>query len=711
MSECDSLESKLDSILAKLQELDGKYIPTSERGKIVEEGGNKGKALALAAILPMLGMFANKDDMIARFNKAYGKATTAEDLAELARREVTSLESLAREAREEAAKAMSGARRAQSTADTAIDETKGLRRLWNQLDNKVNQVSSKIDDVFARLSGRIGDVARTAAKALGISDEALRIGRQALKTATAVLGKVLIILDLIQTILSVLNAIDLRRRMSQIENRVSMLESAFSRLLGQLFSQLEKIRATALDAKSTAEAAEALANVARTTAGNAQRMAGEARSEASGAFSLARQAFNIAVSYGAQVAIIGGLAAVANTKADAALRRTMTPGPAGRNGVDGKPGARGKDGLRGLPGKDGRKGDRGIPGIPGRNGLPGQPGRNGANGTNGAPGRPGRDGLPGAKGKDGINGKDGIVEPMDTALLRQIHAQTKRNGASAQRIQSVQVTHVSTSRNTNGIVKNVETISKKLQELSKKTWDFLQIEKVLLVMTYVTSLHNAYFLSRDIGDTLFWMINNVTQFIGIKDADGGAIDAGSIVNQWASDLAKTVIGEQNLANMKETWIKHNRIYQASANVLYSVRSIVDSANQAIETTGNYVAKIGNSLRRFGAVRESAYDFMNENFRTSRTNRPLWEKAMTGLENTENVTNDLASISSDVLDVKTQLDELDAQRDELDASVRDNGGFLNLSTPTEIENEMAEEKELSEAPISLEESDPYTVGVE
>lgn len=88
------------------------------------------------------------------------------------------------------------------------------------------------------------------------------------------------------------------------------------------------------------------------------------------------------------------------------------PGPAGRDGLDGKPGLPGKDGRdgldgqQGIPGRDGKDGDPGPAGRPGADGLPGDTGPQGP---------AGKDGQDGAAGPPGPSGKDGGLCPQGYA--------------------------------------------------------------------------------------------------------------------------------------------------------------------------------------------------------------------------------------------------------------------------------------------------------
>jgi hypothetical protein len=84
----------------------------------------------------------------------------------------------------------------------------------------------------------------------------------------------------------------------------------------------------------------------------------------------------------------------------------LTPGPAGKDGIDGLPG---KDGAQGLPGKDGATGSQGPQGIAGAKGSDGQQGLTGAKGDTGATGAIGPKGDTGSAGAQGAKGDTGAT--------------------------------------------------------------------------------------------------------------------------------------------------------------------------------------------------------------------------------------------------------------------------------------------------------------
>ncbi|MFK0735531.1 MAG: hypothetical protein ACIWVG_31095, partial [Gloeotrichia echinulata HAB0833] len=149
-------------------------------------------------------------------------------------------------------------------------------------------------------------------------------------------------------------------------------------------------------------------------------------------------------------------------------------------------------------------------------------------------------------------------------------------------------------------------IGGKLTRLSK----WLHLDRALNILIWWQTLHNAYMLSSNLGQTLTGMISNVLAVFGIKDAEGSPLDIGEILGGQFDNLAKSVLGESQWGSIKAEWKKWNRIYQAAANLMNSIQSIGYSILSALEVVGSWVAFIGNALRKFGKVGDDAYRWMN-----------------------------------------------------------------------------------------------------
>jgi hypothetical protein len=142
-------------------------------------------------------------------------------------------------------------------------------------------------------------------------------------------------------------------------------------------------------------------------------------------------------------------------------------------------------------------------------------------------------------------------------------------------------------------------------------WNSRVIDRALNLMAVGASLHNAIMLSRDLGATLIETTSNVLAAVGIKDADGNAFNFNAIIGESVENFVKSSVGTENYNQLKQTWVKANRILTAGANLIDSVRSMQHTIIEAQEVVGGWVAKIGNGLTQDGVVNDDTIDWMPE----------------------------------------------------------------------------------------------------
>jgi len=200
----------------------------------------------------------------------------------------------------------------------------------------------------------------------------------------------------------------------------------------------------------------------------------------------------------------------------------------------------------------------------------------------------------------------------------------------------------------------------------QRTWQVLQVDRALNVLTFVNTTHNAYMLSNGLTQTLFSMISNVLAVVGIKDADGNPLNISSIIGKTIQDLFKSVLGTETVDGIKAEWAQYSRIYQATTNLANSIQNMMQSVQNVIEVTGEYTGKIGNALKRFGVVGERAYSWMSENMNT----RTSWfAKLETGVSNATQTASNLDQIASETLNITQTYNQLKTQVNEFDAAVK------------------------------------------
>jgi hypothetical protein len=432
------------------------------------------------------------------------------------------------------------------------------------------------------------------------------------------------------------------------------------------------------------------------------------------------------------------------------------PGPAGAPGRAGAPGVAGAPGRNGAPGIAGVPG---LAGTPGKDGAPGKDGKPGLAGAPGKDGKPGRDGKDGKDGKDvddkvvaeiraklrGIN--DQLVPLAAMTVVLNGIPKTISNLPNTETFQAAVAAGTCRTTQPGGCMRKitdpiqdgVNSNSSKLDKLNaamqgldlaatarmsrkldlmdaklgpqipggiagrllkvfdvtRRMWDFLQIDRILNLFTWIGVMHNALMLSNSVGSTLFSAIDTWLKITGFKltvMGDDGKpkvdVDSREAFNSWSLSFANAVFGEENVKAINTAWTKANRIYQAASNVMWSMQSIFDSTRSLLNLAIDHTGKIGNALRKAGVVFENAYGNMVE----KATSRNLWQKRVDdfaeGLSQVENVISTVDSVGSEVLSIKDTISQLKDQQKEFKDSVTDGKKFMD-----ELE---AKQKKASEA---------------
>lgn len=563
-----------------------------------------------------------------------------------------------------AQEAVAKARTAQAKAEGAELAAEFSKTIANRADAKAANAIARATDAIGEATGakalanqakgladnaisKANNAFDSARRALGISDEALAVGRQAAGKALRALDLIANIFGIIGIIFSILDSLDLRAKVAKLEQDVR-----------GIFAKLFQVEQTAIDAHKVATEAQQAAFEARNTA---QATLGVARGAQATATTALETAFQALGAY--------TLARSAYSLAQLAISRPGLPGP------------------QGIPGIKGEKGDKGERGLPGINGLPGRQGERGLQG------------VPGIKGKDGKDGKDGIMNPADLEILRRIDRTTQEN--------------LQTSKRNNGMLNFLVPLTTVINTFVKRTWDFLQIDRVLNVLNVVTNLHNAYFLSRSLIETMAWALDSVLAVTGLnpEDSEGNAISVSTIVSNYVSGVVEDLVGRENLNDIQESLQKANRIYQASANLYYGLWSIFDSSQVILETIGQYIARVGNALRRSGTILEDSYGFMSERMDRIYQQGKRWQDLQERIDGVENAVSSVGLVAGEIQNIQYIVSEIPEQRTALTNELKTNSGYAGDSemVDTQITANEIEEKLDAEAPVNLEEADPSTLG--
>ncbi|MBC7971544.1 MAG: hypothetical protein H7Z11_15720 [Verrucomicrobia bacterium] len=203
----------------------------------------------------------------------------------------------------------------------------------------------------------------------------------------------------------------------------------------------------------------------------------------------------------------------------------------------------------------------------------------------------------------------------------------------------------------------------KFQEGFERFAKWMHLDRVLNVLTFATTLHNAYMLSNALTQTLFSMFSNVLAAIGLKDAEGSPLEIGKIVGSTIETFAKSILGVEAVDGFKKEWKKYSRIYQAAANIVYSIQSIAFSILSALEVVGSMVGKIGNALKAGGVIFEKAFGWMNvqPNFQN---------RFFTNIQAATDFVSAVDSVAGEVLSVQDAAKNLGEQKKDIDKALGD-----------------------------------------
>ena len=209
-----------------------------------------------------------------------------------------------------------------------------------------------------------------------------------------------------------------------------------------------------------------------------------------------------------------------------------------------------------------------------------------------------------------------------------------------------------------------------IKEFLEKVARAAKLDKIYGILTFITVVHNAQMLSNSLATTLMDSLSLGLATIGIKDENESPIDIQSIINKSVEDTVKGIVGTANYTTLSDRWKQAVRVYQAAANITYQVRSLWDSAKSLAELTGANVGKIGNALRRDGAVSENAYTAMADN--------PLMvNSAMTRLQNLEEAASHLNSITSEAYSVTETVTQIKKDQDDFKKLVKESQPLLSV----------------------------------
>ncbi|CAO5072632.1 Chromosome partition protein Smc [Microcystis aeruginosa] len=193
-----------------------------------------------------------------------------------------------------------------------------------------------------------------------------------------------------------------------------------------------------------------------------------------------------------------------------------------------------------------------------------------------------------------------------------------------------------------------------LQDRFTKLWNSRVVDRALNLMATAAAIHNGVMLSRNIGSTLIQTLANALSIIGIKDGDEVAQSFSTVIGDSIENIIKGLIGAENYTQLTETWAKANRIYQSAINIYQLMTDSLFGITSGLEQTAKYTGKIGNALRKSGAVLENSYNWMSEQFNFSSGKNRKIDQVIQGLQQANEIASDLESITSEFRSVTENI---------------------------------------------------------
>ncbi|NEZ57800.1 hypothetical protein DXZ20_19550, partial [Leptolyngbyaceae cyanobacterium CCMR0081] len=211
-----------------------------------------------------------------------------------------------------------------------------------------------------------------------------------------------------------------------------------------------------------------------------------------------------------------------------------------------------------------------------------------------------------------------------------------------------------------------------MENFAKKAWQNTHLDKLINLLTLVTVLHNGAMISRDIGETLGYVVSNALAAVGVKDEDGNALDINGLVGDSVTNFIKSVVGEDVYEDTRTSWQKANRVLQAGSNIIWTIRNISDTTSDLLEWTAENTGKIGNALKKYGVVGERSYPWMAERARVQDAYRNKLSRVFDGLESVEDTADSLAVVTSNVREIQEEVTELGEARQRFKDAIADVG---------------------------------------
>ncbi len=196
-------------------------------------------------------------------------------------------------------------------------------------------------------------------------------------------------------------------------------------------------------------------------------------------------------------------------------------------------------------------------------------------------------------------------------------------------------------------------------------------------------------LSQNVAQTLGATLDAGANLLGfkIKNEKNEDVTLTQSISNVFNSAINNIFGAANVRAFYARIAAANRIYQSATNMLSDIQGMFDSGRQIAELTANNTGKIGNALKKAGAIYENAFDWMNEKNTAASAKQKAWDRVIDGIQSADDKISNFNSVISEIQSVQDNLKQLKDSRKEFEESVKQ--GRNSIST------EAGREKGLSE----------------
>lgn len=224
---------------------------------------------------------------------------------------------------------------------------------------------------------------------------------------------------------------------------------------------------------------------------------------------------------------------------------------------------------------------------------------------------------------------------------------------------------------------------------------FLKIGRILEFMNTTLLIHNAFFLSQNIIQSVGAIIETSLNLFGfsLTDDEGVSINFFDSFVETLETGLEGLIGEEAVVETKALLSKLNRVYQAANNVIWSLGNLMDIGRELATQTLEHLNIFANANKKNGNVHENAWQgYWDEQVNAAQLGNARVNKIMNAMETLETGLSEVEGVAYSLVEVKETSQDLVTQRAELKAA-------KDLSI-TELTEKINEDKLDSESPVNL-----------